>query len=278
MYNVKRTFVVGDEWLYYKIYCGVKTADIVLLEVIKPLTEELLLEKIIDKWFFIRYSDPEPHLRFRIKLLDINNLGEVLIKIKNLLQPFVDNKQVWDTQLGTYQREIKRYGINTIQEAESFFYGDSKKILTIIETSKDDETRFLSLFYWIEAIIKSFNFEDKKKLSFLERMQEQFKEEFKVDKTVRKELSNKYRKLEANLLNENTFNFSGKHNLKEIMERFLILEKKAKLEITLDYLLASFIHMSINRCFRSKQRLFEMMIYDFLYRKNKSKIMRYGEL
>lgn len=278
MHNVKKTFVVGDEWLYYKIYCGVKTADIVLLEVLKPLTTELLQEKIIDKWFFIRYRDPNSHLRFRIKLLDITNLGEVLIKIKKLLQPFLDNNQVWDIQLGTYQREVKRYGINTIEEAESFFYDDSKMIVTIIETSKDDETRFLTLFYWIEAIIKSFNFEDKKKLSFLEKMQEQFKEEFRVDKTVRKELSNKYRTLETKLLNEKTFNFSDKYNLKDTMERFLMLNKESKLQITLDYLLASFIHMSINRCFRSKQRLFEMMIYDFLYRKNKSKFMRYGKL
>ncbi|WP_392348660.1 lantibiotic dehydratase C-terminal domain-containing protein [uncultured Polaribacter sp.] len=53
--NAQRTFVIGDKWLYYKIYCGVKTADMLLLEVIKPLTEQLIEEKIIDKWFFIGY-------------------------------------------------------------------------------------------------------------------------------------------------------------------------------------------------------------------------------
>lgn len=46
-----------------------------LLEVIKPLTEQLIEEKIIDKWFFIRYWDPEPNVRFRVQFIDIKNIG-----------------------------------------------------------------------------------------------------------------------------------------------------------------------------------------------------------
>lgn len=36
---VKRKFPPGSEWLYLKIYTGVKTADIILEEAIQPLTE-----------------------------------------------------------------------------------------------------------------------------------------------------------------------------------------------------------------------------------------------
>jgi thiopeptide-type bacteriocin biosynthesis protein len=68
------------------------------------------------------------------------------------------------------------------------------------------------------------------------------------------------------------------HNPTETVERFLMLKKEQKLEVSLDNVVASFIHMSVNRCFRSKQRLYEMMLYDFLYRKNKSKFVRYGRL
>ena len=35
-------------------------------------------------------------------------------------------------------------------------------------------------------------------------------------------------------------------------------------EVPFDYILSSYIHMSINRLFRSKQRKNEMVIYDFL--------------
>ncbi|QTD36726.1 thiopeptide-type bacteriocin biosynthesis protein [Polaribacter batillariae] len=276
MNNIQSTFVVGDKWLYYKIYCGVKTADIILLEVIKPLTEDLIAQKIIDKWFFIRYSDPEPHLRFRIKLLDINYLGKVLITVKNILNPFLTNKQVWDVQLGTYQRELERYGNNTIENAEIFFHFDSKLIIEVIKNAKNDEDRFLNIFKWLECLINSFNFTDDDAILFLDRMQKQFKEEFDVEKTIRKELSSKYRRLESLLLVENNFNLSEKTQLKEIMERLLMLEKEEKLHVSINNLLASFIHMSINRCFRSKQRLYEMMLYDFLFRKYKSEYIRYG--
>ena len=276
--NVQRTFVIGDKWLYYKIYCGVKTADMLLLEVIKPLTEQLIEEKIIDKWFFIRYSDPEPHVRFRVQFIDIKNIGAVIKKMKNLLQPYMNSNQVWDVALATYKRELERYGTNTIEDAELFFYYDSLMMLQIIENSKDDETRFLTLFKWLEKILLLFKFEDTGLLSFLERMQEQFKEEFSVDKRVRKELSNTYRKLAPALFDKEDTNAPRIYNPTETVERFLRLKKKQNLEVSLDNVVASFIHMSVNRCFRSKQRLYEMMLYDFLYRKNKSKFVRYGRL
>ena len=276
--NVQRTFVIGDKWLYYKIYCGVKTTDTLLLQVIKPLTEQLIEEKIIDKWFFIRYSDPEPHVRFRVQFIDIKNIGAVIKKMRNLLQPYMNSNQVWDVALATYKRELERYGTNTIEDAELFFYHDSLMMLTIIKKSKDDETRFLTLFKWLENILLLFKFEDTGLLSFLERMQEQFKEEFSVDKRVRKELSNTYRKLAPALFDKEDTNAPRIYNLTETVERFLMLKKEQKLEVSLDNVVASFIHMSVNRCFRSKQRLYEMMLYDFLYRKNKSKFVRYGRL
>jgi thiopeptide-type bacteriocin biosynthesis protein len=276
--KIQKTFIVGEEWLYYKIYCGVKTADTILLELIKPVTEELVSQKIIDQWFFIRYSDPEPHVRVRFHLIDMNTIGSVLLKIKNLLKPYITTKQIWNVQLATYQRELERYGANTIEKSELFFFYDSKIILSIITNSKDDETRFLNLFNWLETLVSLFNFKDKKLLSFLDNMQEQFKNEFEINKTIRKELSTKYRRLESLLLNENGFNSLTKINLKELVKGFLRLENEQKLNISLEDLLASFIHMSINRCFRSKQRLYEMMLYDFLFRKNKSKFVRYGSL
>jgi thiopeptide-type bacteriocin biosynthesis protein len=102
--SVQKTFVVGDEWLYYKIYCGVKTADILLLEIIKPVTAALLKEGIINKWFFIRYTDPAPHIRFRLQLTTQDALGAVILNIKNRLKPYVMHAQIWEVQLATYQR------------------------------------------------------------------------------------------------------------------------------------------------------------------------------
>ena len=49
--------------------------------------------------------------------------------------------------------------------------------------------------------------------------------------------------------------------LKMVGDEILRLSNK---EVPFDYILSSYIHMSINRLFRSKQRKNEMVIYDFL--------------
>ena len=38
---MKRDFCIGSEWLYYKIYTGVKTADLILMEKLYPLILDL---------------------------------------------------------------------------------------------------------------------------------------------------------------------------------------------------------------------------------------------
>jgi thiopeptide-type bacteriocin biosynthesis protein len=165
-----------------------------------------------------------------------------------------------------------------MKKSEELFCIDSTVILQILENSENDEMRFVHLFKWLTQMISSFNFEDKKLLDFLDSLQTQFKEEFNADKNVRKELSATYRRLETKLLTQDKAVFLNKNNLKEVVATFLNAEKEQKLEVSLESLLASFIHMSVNRCFRSKQRLHEMLLYDFLYKKNKSKFMRYGNI
>ena len=56
--NTKRIFIIGDEWLYLKLYTGVKTADYILTTHFKNLLDQMIRNEYIDHWFFIRYSDP----------------------------------------------------------------------------------------------------------------------------------------------------------------------------------------------------------------------------
>jgi len=276
--HIQKKIIVGDEWLYYKIYCGVKTADYLLIYVIKPICERLLDNSIIDKWFFIRYSDPEPHLRVRFHSIKIENLGIIIECFKVQVMPYIISNQVWDVQLATYHRELNRYGRNTIKECESFFFYDSQHSINIIKNDEGDEKHFIVVFKWIEYLISLFKLNSEQQLSFLKAMQHQFKDEFKVHKPVNKTLNMKYKTLEILLYNDLTENNNNNIELKKITERLLFLKKEKQLNNSIEYLLSSFIHMSINRNFRSKQRLYEMMIYDFLQKKHTSKFARYGKV
>ena len=86
--SIQRDFSLGSEWLYYKLYCGPLVADRVLLDAIRPLTAELQAQGLVDTWFFVRYADPDHHLRVRWHLPDARQLGAVVQVIVHYLQGF----------------------------------------------------------------------------------------------------------------------------------------------------------------------------------------------
>lgn len=58
-----------------------------------------------------------------------------------------------------------------------------------------------------------------------------------------------------------------------INELFIKINKRSN-KITIEYLLTSYIHMMLNRLFKSKNRIYELVLYDFLRRYYASKIAR----
>ncbi|WKD85073.1 Nisin biosynthesis protein NisB [Polaribacter huanghezhanensis] len=272
--KIERTFIPGSEWLYYKLYCGEKTADDILLNIINPLVIKLLEGDIIDKWFFIRYSDPESHLRIRFHLTEQKYLGDLILKVKEELLPLLNSNQIWDFQIATYKRELSRYGSSTIQIAESYFFYDSQDVLKIIEQSKGNNKQlFIKVFNLLTDLINSIEFEDVKRLNFLNERQLAFKNEFRIDGANKKILGQKYRKFLDDIENykveeKKILNSKEKFNC---FYKYMSLQKQNHKEVNIEDVLGSFIHMTINRSFKSQQRLQEMIIYDFLYKNNRSR-------
>jgi thiopeptide-type bacteriocin biosynthesis protein len=276
--TVDKTFSIGTEWIYYKIYCGVKTADVVLLQVIKPICTSLLKDKYIDKWFFIRYADPDSHLRLRFHITGEESIPKIILLMRDSLDLYLENGQIWDVQLATYQRELQRYGTHSITEAESVFFYDSEQVILIIAHSENDLDRFLNACYWVEHLISLFELPTEKQLIFIDRMRQQFKNEFEVKKETNKQLNLKYKNLETRLFQSSSIGAKQEVLLSAAIRRILESDKNNLLDVSLEQLISSYIHMTINRTFRSKQRLHEMMIYNFLDKKYKSKMVRYGRL
>lgn len=277
--NAQRAFTIGDEWLYYKLYCGVKVADEILIDKIRPLTEKLLEQNKITSWFFIRYNDPEFHLRIRFHLTDVKYIGEVILMIKKNLSIYIESGFIWDIQLNTYQREIERYGSNTMMHFEQFFFYDSTLVVKAINTFENDEERFLFTLKTIHLIVISFYADIEQRLEFTELLRQGFKTEFNADKSTIKQLDIKYRliksKIDFSLNNKrqdylNTLLRTFQNNVEPIIKVILEYEKYNMLQITVKEAVSSLIHMAINRTFRSKQRLYEFMIYDFLYKHYKT--------
>lgn len=273
---------------------GPKTSDLFLSDVVKPLVSSLISEKIIDKWFFIRYSDPKFHIRLRFHCNSKENLGVIINRLQPSLVELFCQDLIWKIQIDTYQRELERYGINTIENAEELFCYDSEMtiaFLDIIEGEAGEELRWLFALRVIHTLLSGFKYDLQDSLKLLEQLKTGFGKEFGMNRYLKKQLDDKYRKKRDAIEKFIAFDHNGipeyqpildilveyRNKIDPIAERILSHKDLGTLQIELNDLLGSFIHMSMNRVFNSKNRLHEMVCYDFLYRYYRSLFARYGK-
>ncbi len=253
-----------------------------MIEKLYPVVLELQQENILVKWFFIRYKDPEEHLRIRFQIENPQNLTVVISKLHDVFEELLQTHVVWKVQTDNYQREIERYGENTIENSESIFCFDSEMILQYLEIKpyfEKKETQLFFSFLAIDSFLNSFGLTNLEKMNLLEQWQFSFKTEFNADKILKKELDRNFRELFQDI---NDF-MTGKSKaafseLYDIIEQKQDLAKntiesiKENLRIPLSGFLSSQVHMMINRQFTSKQRKYELIIYDHLYRYYKNDV------
>lgn len=280
MQEIRRTFILGEEWLYYKIYCGSYSADSILIESILPIVTELLQKKLIDQWFFIRYHDPKNHLRLRFHLTNVDNLQEIIKSMQPYFSKLIEKDIVYDIVVATYKREIERYGKKTVVEAEKLFYCHSEKTLQLIDNTTpvhDEIARIFASLQMMDDLLKEFEISLTDRQEFIHSKQLLFKEEHNIGKDNTKKLDQLYR----NYRMEISLFLAEKQEpqyLEGLIEIIKTREEETKIIKTILSkiienntiipleLIASLIHMNINRTFRSKQRQYEMLCYDFMNR------------
>lgn len=279
--QVQRNFILGEEWLYYKIYCGNYSADRILSESIFPIVTQLLDKKLITQWFFIRYNDPENHLRLRFHVNDVNNIQKIIQLAKGYFRELIEKDLVNDIATATYKREIERYGETTIELVENLFYHQSKKTLKLIRntTTEDDETaRIFASLQMINDVLEHFEISLENRISFVKSMEQAYKKEHDIEKENNQKLNQLYRiyKDEIKLFlqeKQEPVYLEGLSKLFKTTKKEIAIIKEilnTKSSISLENLISSIIHMNINRIFRSKQRQYEMLCYDFMTRYYKS--------
>lgn len=276
--KIQKHFILGDEWAYFKIYSGPKTLEKILLNEIANLAGVLYKEKVIDQFFFIRYADPDYHIRIRFHLTDITGLIRVIEKLNASLKYYIDNWLVWKLTADTYSREIKRYGEKTIHNAESLFCLNSMVIIHFLKETEDagnDQIRWLWGIKCMDLLLEQFGFSLDNKVNFCKMISESYSREFNMNKSMRVQLDRKYRNEVKNISNifylENGKSVPGLNHISEYMKEaqpiiWSILQHSSagNLEIPLNNIISSLIHMHFNRLFRTKQRMHELVIYYFM--------------
>lgn len=282
--NITRNFGLGSEWLYYKIYCGAKAADNILINSISKTLKKAFKLKLIKSWFFIRYNDPHPHLRLRFQLIDAEKLSALVQFFNENLNVFQKENIAWKLQVDTYERELERFGFQAIEYHEQLFCASSNAVLRFLqeaERENDDINSWLFGLKLADTTLNLCHYNLDQKVEALKMLKESFSAEFDLKKEQKLNIDAKFRQnktiifefldAEVNIF-ENIINDFQKEVKLPISK---ILQNTRKVD-ELQRSILSQIHMHINRVISSKQRQYELIMYDFLYRYYLSKRARMG--
>ncbi len=279
---VQRSFLPGSEWLYAKLYVGTSTADAVLQEVVGPLVRAVQSSGAVDSWFFIRYGDPQWHLRVRFHGAPERLVAEVLPALEAAVAPLLADGRLWRFQLDTYDREVERYGGPAgIGLAERLFHADSEAALAIVEMLEGDEgaaARWRLALYGTDLLLGDLGLDAEGKRKVLGLVRESFFREFGGGKPLRLQLDQKQRAerraLEALLdparaeqsdLAPGVAILRGRSELNApLVAELRRLEQEGRLTSPVAQIAPSLVHMLINRLIRSAQRAHELVLYDLL--------------
>ncbi|HEV7237617.1 MAG TPA: lantibiotic dehydratase [Thermoanaerobaculia bacterium] len=279
---IARTFPPGSEWLYAKLYTGTATADRVLCEELAPLAAEAVASGAARRWFFIRYADPNWHLRVRFQGDPTALRERVQPALEAMAQRLVDAGAVWKVQFDTYEREVERYGgPEAIELAEEIFYRDSEAVVAMLESCSGDagaDLRWHLMLAGIDRLYADFGFDLAGKLRLAERSRDAFGRQFQYE-SLRDRLADRFRgerKSLARLLD-------GAVPIPALDQRSTAITPIARELLTrrlhspINAILPSIIHMFVNRLSRSAGPEHELVLYDYLVQLYRSRVAREGK-
>ena len=273
--DVRRAFPPGTEWAYLKLYTGTATADVVLRDHVGPVVRRALSEGLADRWFFIRYGDPDWHLRLRIHGAPAALAGDVLPRLQERASRLLDEGLVWKVQLDTYVREVDRYGgPDAIEIVERLFEADSDAAISLLESLGGDEgmdLRWRLTLRSVHLLLDDFRFPLDEKSRIVRALRDSYATEFGSSPVLKRQIGRRYREekqaLEALLADSAEHAFEARAaEIRPLAAELAALEARGRLTRPVAGIASSLVHMTANRLLRSAARAQEMVIYDLLDR------------
>ncbi|WP_326686743.1 lantibiotic dehydratase [Streptomyces sp. NBC_01795] len=118
----------GEEWLYAKFYAAEDTHDELLHAGLPTLVREV--GDKLHSWHYIRYRDPEPHIRVRLHGEAEALRATALPRLAAVSRDWQETGLIKGMVLDTYRPETDRYGgPDALAHAERMFCVDSQSAL-----------------------------------------------------------------------------------------------------------------------------------------------------
>jgi thiopeptide-type bacteriocin biosynthesis protein len=280
--TVRRKFPPGSDCLYIKIYGGEKTLEKILIDALYPFIIKSMEKNCIEKFFFIRYADPDRHLRLRFFTGNSAIQSDFQKQIMEILEPYLSSEQIYKIMIDTYVRELERYSEELIIESESIFFNDSLCTLKLnsllMEVEEPQKYRLMLAMRDIDSLLNDFNLELTEKMNLSESMSASFMQEFGSSPQLKRMVDEKYRKIQREIFSVMDERQDRENEIEEAVAIFAVRSRdneevigrimeslvEEKDRRRLHILLRDYIHMLMNRLFTIHQRKYELLIYSFL--------------
>jgi thiopeptide-type bacteriocin biosynthesis protein len=289
---VRRTFAPGSEWLYVKLYCGESTIDHVLRD-LAPAIRQALEAGDASHWFFLRFADPDSHLRLRFAG-DPARLTTVLLALERAVAPLIAAGSVRKMVLDTYHREIERYGGDRgIELVERLFHLDSECVLSIVELLDGDaggDARWRLALRGIESMLDAIGLSPDQRGAVATHGRDMIGREYRADTPFWGRIGDRFQKERASLDMlfardpardaghdlEPGFELLTKRDaeIRALAEELRRRDAAGELDPKLPDIAWSLVHMHANRLLHASQRAQELVLYDFLRRLHQSRKAR----
>ncbi|MEU0093284.1 lantibiotic dehydratase [Kribbella sp. NPDC006257] len=158
--TVRRLRPPGSDWLFAKLYHLPAYEDDLIAHAIRDFGAQARVDGTADSWFFMRYVDPDPHLRVRWH-------GDPAVLTEKLAPRLLS----WGAELvgagyckrfglDTYDQEVERYGGPAGMElAERLFHADSELVADLLQVRRSLDMSLLGV-YTVDALLAALGFDE----------------------------------------------------------------------------------------------------------------------
>ncbi|HTD37765.1 MAG TPA: lantibiotic dehydratase [Candidatus Limnocylindrales bacterium] len=249
----------GSEWLFAKIYGSPGRDDELIAGPLRELADGAVAAGHAKGWFFLRYADPEPHLRLRFhgepRILSGTLMPAVCERLGELVESGSCARFVFDT----YDREIERYGgAGAIEICEELFCLDSATVAELLHELREPRPaldRLVVAVASIDHLLASLGMSPEARLSW-----------YKTDYGDRRDGGEEYRRHKTALRSLlggagdessapwlSTVLERRRDALGELGARLFDLERDGRLTVDVATICRSLVHMHCNRLLTGAQ-------------------------
>lgn len=265
----------GSEWLFVKLYCPRNVENDVISDSMFVFAENAIASGLADSWFFIRYSDPEPHIRLRFHGSPERMTSQLLPHICDWAGRLMSSQLCHKFAFDTYEQELERFGgALGMAAAEALFFADSRgsaELIRRLKTKQWPHDLVSLLALTVDDLLNGLDFDETDRLRWYRSQTTEGGPEVGADYRERKTL------LRSLLGQTDEFLASVPEGppiasvltkrrvaLRGIGQELRQLAENSRLSQSRDALCASFVHLHLNRVagldFASEQRILSLLL------------------